>query len=210
MVYRDIQREIGKRLGDPDLKRFRGLINQCFVDSMCSILAKEEGYNLVEIPDLIKEIDHTLDLENSQYTVSLPSLAASGSVIRLLDVFQRPDENFTSSLTLKEIPKEEYKRMALEVAFRPTSEEVFYFRRGNNIYFVSGQIADDEIGISVVFQFIENPDPDDWDTSTDLITGLNYSRNFIYRIISETVLNISNLPAFTGQPAKEGAYSNAD
>ena len=207
MVYRDIQREIGKRLGDPDLKRFRGLISQCFVDSMCSVLAKEEGYNMVEIPDLIQEIEHTLALENSQYTVSLPSLAASGSVIRFLDVFQKPDENFTSALTLKEIPKEEYKRMALEVAFRPTSEEVFYFRRGNNIYFVSGQIADDEVGISVVFQFIENPNPDDWDAPTDLITDLNYSRNFIYRIISETVVNISNLPAYAGQPAQEGAYS---
>jgi len=206
MVYRDIQREIGKRLGDPDLKRFRGLISQCFVDSMCSVLAKEEGYNMVEIPDLIQEIEHTLDLQNSQYTVSLPSLAASGSVIKFLDVFQKPDENFTSALTLKEIPKEEYKRMALEVAFRPTSEEVFYFRRGNNIYFVSGQIADDEVGISVVFQFIENPNPDDWD-SKDLITDLNYSRNFIYRIISETVVNISNLPAYAGQPAQEGAYS---
>ena len=206
MIYRDIQREIGKRLGDPDLKRFRGLISQCFVDSMCSVIAKEEGYNMVEIPDLIQEIDHTLDLKNSQYTVSLPSLAASGSVIRFLDVFQKPDENFTSALTLKEIPKEEYKRMALEVAFRPTSEEVFYFRRGNNIYFVSGQIADNEVGISVVFQFIENPNPDDWD-SKDLITDLNYSRNFIYRIISETVVNISNLPAYAGQPAKEGAYS---
>jgi hypothetical protein len=207
MVYRDVLREIGKRLGDPDLKRFRGLVSQCFVDSMCSVLAKEEGYNLVEIPDLIQEIDHTLDLQNSQYTVSLPSIATSGSVIKLLDVFQRPDQNFTSALTLKEIPQEEYKRMALEVAFRPTSEEVFYFRRGNNVYFVSGQIADDEVEISVVFQFIENPNPEDWDESTDLITGLNYSRNFIYRIIGETVLNISNLPAFTGQPAKEGAYS---
>tara|TARA_Y100000296_G_C5100514_1_gene219687 strand:- start:248 stop:871 length:624 start_codon:yes stop_codon:yes gene_type:complete len=207
MVYRDIQREIGKRLGDPDFKRFRGLISQCFVDSMCSVLAKEEGYNMVEIPDLIQEIEHTLALENSQYTVSLPSLAESGSVIRFLDVFQKPDENFTSALTLKEIPKEEYKRMALEVAFRPTSEEVFYFRRGNNIYFVSGQIADDEVGISVVFQFIENPNPDDWDGNTDLITDLNYSRNFIYRIISETVVNISNLPAYAGQPAQEGAYS---
>lgn len=206
MIYRDIQREIGKRLGDPDLKRFRGLISQCFVDSMCSVIAKEEGYNMVEIPDLIQEIEHTLDLQNSQYTVSLPSLAASGSVIRFLDVFQKPDENFTSALTLKEIPKEEYKRMALEVAFRPTSEEVFYFRRGNNIYFVSGQIADNEVGISVVFQFIENPNPDDWD-SKDLITDLNYSRNFIYRIISETVVNISNLPAYAGQPAQEGAYS---
>ena len=207
MIYRDIQREIGKRLGDPDLKKFRGLISQCFVDSMCSVIAKEEGYNMVEIPDLIKEVEHTLDLENSQYTVSLPSLAASGSVVRFLDAFQKPSESFTSSLTLKEIPKEEYKRMALEVAFRPTSEEVFYFRRGNNIYFVSGQIADDEVGINVVFQFIENPNPSDWDGSVDLIVDLSYSRNFIYRIISETVLNISNLPAFTGQPAQEGAYS---
>ena len=207
MIYRDIQREIGKRLGDPDLKRFRGLISQCFVDSMCSVLAKEEGYNMVEIPDLIKEVDHTLNLENSQYTISLPQLAGSGSVIKLLDVFQRPDENFTSALTLKEIPQEEYKRMALEVAFRPTSEEVFYFRRGNYIYFVSGQIADSEVKISVVFQFIENPDPSEWTQNIDLISDLNYSRNFIYRIISETVVNISNLPAFTGQPAQEGAYS---
>ena len=169
MVYRDIQKEIGKRLGDPDLKRFRGLISQCFVDSMCSVLAKEEGYNMVEIPDLIKEVDHTLNLENSQYTISLPQLAGSGSVIKLLDVFQRPDENFTSALTLKEIPQEEYKRMALEVAFRPTSEEVFYFRRGNYIYFVSGQIADSEVKISVVFQFIENPDPSEWTQNIDLI-----------------------------------------
>jgi len=207
MIYKDVQKEIGKRLGDPDLKRFRGLISQCFVDSMCSVLAKEENYNLVEIPDLIKEIDHTLDLKNSQYTVSLPSIASSGSVIRFLDIFQRPNEDFASALTLKEIPQEEYKRMALEVAFRPTSEEIFYFRRGNNIYFVSGQLADEEVEISVVFQFIENPNPDEWNDNTNLINTLNYSRNFIYRIISETVVNISNLPAFTGQPAKEGAYS---
>ena len=207
MKYRDILREVGKRLGDPDLQRFRGLVSQCFVDSMCGLLAKEEGYNLVEIPDLIKEVEHNLEFENSQITVSLPDLASSGSVIKLVDVFQRPSMDFVQALTLKEIPREEFKRMALEVSFRPTSEEVFYFRRGNNIYFVSGQIADDEVGISVVFQFIENPNPDDWDAPTDLITDLNYSRNFIYRIISETVVNISNLPAYAGQPAQEGAYS---
>ena len=208
MIYRDILREIGKRLGDPDLKRFRGVVTQCFVDSMCGILSKEEGYNDVEIPDLIKEVEHTLDFSNSQYTVSLPSLSGSGSVIRLMDVFQRPDENFTSSLTLKEIPKEDYKRMALEVSFRPASEEVFYFRRGNNIYFVSGQIADDEVSTTVVFQFIENPNPDDWKMTTNFMTNLNYSRNFIYRVINETVKNISNLPMASGQPSQKGAYDN--
>jgi len=208
MKYRDILREVGKRLGDPDLQRFRGLVSQCFVDSMCGLLAKEEGYNLVEIPDLIKEVEHNLVFENSQITVSLPDLASSGSVIKLVDVFQRPSMDFVQALTLKEIPREEFKRMALEVSFRPTSEEVFYFRRGNNVYFVSGQLIDDGADTAVVFQFIENPNPDDWSGDVDLISGLNYSRNFIYRVIGEAVLNISNLPAFTGQPAKaEEAYS---
>ena len=208
MKYRDILREIGKRLGDPDLQKFRGLVNQCFVDSMCGMLAKGEGFNLVEIPDLIKEVEHNLIFENSQVDVSLPSLALSGSVIKLVDVFQRPSMNFTQALTLKEIPTEEFKRMALEVSFRPTSEEVFYFRRGNNIYFVSGQLVSDGADTAVVFQFIENPNPDDWNGNVDLIAELNYSRNFIYRVIGESVLNISNLPAFTGQPAKAGeAYS---
>ena len=82
MKYRDILREIGKRLGDPDLRRFRGVVSQCFVDSMCDIISKEEGYNDVEIPDLIKEVEHTLNLKNSQNTVSLQSLSGSGSVIR--------------------------------------------------------------------------------------------------------------------------------
>ena len=140
--------------------------------------------------------------------MSLPSLASSGSVIKLVDVFQRPSMNFTQALTLKEIPREEFKRMALEVSFRPTSEEVFYFRRGNNVYFVSGQLVDDGADTAVVFQFIENPNPNDWSNDVDLISELNYSRNFIYRVIGETVLNISNLPAFTGQSAKaEEAYS---
>jgi hypothetical protein len=207
MIYRDILREIGKRLGDPDLKRFRGVVSQSFVDSMCSILSKEEDYNDVEIPDLIKEVDHTLVFENSQYMVSLPSLAGSGSVIRLVDVFQRPSENFTSSLTLKEIPREDYKRMALEVSFRPTSEEVFYFRRGNNIYFVSGEIADDESSTTVVFQFIENPNPDDWANSVNLVTELNYSRNFIYRVINETISNISNQP-LASKPSPQAGVVN--
>ena len=85
---------------------------------------------------------------------------------------------------------------------------MFYFRRGNNVYFVSGQLVDDGADTAVVFQFIENPNPTDWEDNVDLIAELNYSRNFIYRVIGETVLNISNLPAFTGQPAKaEEAYS---
>jgi len=40
-----------------------------------------------------------------------------------------------------------------------------------------------------------------------LLTDLNYSRNFIYRVITDTVANISSLPAFSGKQVAEGAYS---
>ena len=43
MKFRDALREIGKRLGDPDLRKYKGLVRQCFVDSMAKILYEEEG-----------------------------------------------------------------------------------------------------------------------------------------------------------------------
>ena len=205
MKFRDALREIGKRLGDPDLRQYKGLVRQCFVDSMAKILYDEEGFNLVEIPDLIKEVEHSLDLSNQQATVNVPSLAASGSVIRLVDVFQRPQVDLNASVTLKEIPYSEYKRMQLEISFRPARFEVFWFRRGNIIYLVASELVSLLGDLTLVFQFIENPDPGDWTGSIDLISDLSYSRNFLYRVIGSTVENISNLPAFAGKPA-QGVY----
>ena len=49
MNYTEVRREIGRRLGDPDLKKYRGLVSQCFVSSMCQLLENEENYNLEEI-----------------------------------------------------------------------------------------------------------------------------------------------------------------
>ena len=205
MKLRDALREIGKRLGDPDLRQYKGLVRQCFVDSMAKLLYDEEGFNLVEIPDLIKEVDHSLDISNQQATVSVPKLAASGSVIRLVDVFQRPQVDLNSAVTLKEIPYSEYKRMQLEISFRPARYEVFWFRRGNIIYLVTSERVSLLGNITLVFQFIENPDPSDWTGSVDLISDLSYSRNFLYRVIGSTVENISKFPAFSGKPA-QGAY----
>ena len=205
MKFRDALREIGKRLGDPDLRQYKGLVRQCFVDSMAKILYEEEGFNLVEIPDLIKEVEHTLDISNQQAVVNVPTLAKSGSVIRLVDVFQRPQVDFNIAVTLKEIPYEEFKRMALEVSFRPARYEVFWFRRGNQIYIVTSELAAELGNLPLVFQFIENPNPGDWTGNVDLISDLSYSRSFLYRVIGSTVENISGLPAFGGQPS-QGVY----
>jgi len=206
MKYRDILREVGKRLGDADLIRFKGLVSQCFVDSMCKMLSSGEGYSIEEVPDLVEEIDTGLSLENQQDVVSLSALLPSGKLLRLLDIYQPPTLQFSSAITLKEIEHGEFRRMHLEVSFRPTSDEVFWFRRGNDIYFIAGQLAEEQYDLSVIFQFLKNPDPADW-TESDLLADLNYSRNFIYRVITDTVVNISTLPAFTGVQAVEGAYS---
>ena len=205
MKYRDALREIGKRLGDPDLRQYKGLVRQCFVDSMAKILYDEEGFNLVEIPDLIKEVEHPLDVSARQATVSIPSIATSGSVIRLVDVFQRPQVDLNLAVTLKEIPYEDYKRMQMEVSFRPARDEVFWFRRGNIAYVITSEKVSTVGTLPLVFQFIENPDPSDWIGSVDLIADKSYSRNFLYRVIGSTVENITKLPAFVGQPA-QGRY----
>ena len=206
MKYRDILREVGKRLGDADLVRYKGLASQCFIDSMCKMLSSGEGFSMEEVPDLIEEVEKELSLSNQQDVVSLSTLLPDGELLRLLDIYQQPQADFDSAITLKEIEHNEFKRMHLEVSFRPTSDEVFWFRRGNDIYFIAGLLAETQFDLAVMFQFLKNPNPDDWEDS-DLLTDLNYSRNFIYRVITDTVANISSLPAFTGKQVAEGAYS---
>ena len=208
MKYRDILREVGKRMGDPDLIKLKGLVSQCFIDSMCRMLstAESEFFN-EEIPDLIEEIEKGLELQNQQDVVNLTSLLPDGEIVRLMDIYQPPTLQFASAITLKEINQGEFKRMHLEVSFRPTSDEVFWFRRGNDIYFIAGQLAEEQYDLAVIFQFLKNPDPDDWSGEIDLLGDLNYSRNFIYRVIGRTVENISSLPAFAGQSEPEGAYT---
>ena len=62
MKYRDILREVGKRLGDADLVRYKGLASQCFIDSMCKMLSSGEGFSMEEVPDLIEEVEKNLSL----------------------------------------------------------------------------------------------------------------------------------------------------
>ena len=52
-----------------------------------------------------------------------------------------------------------------------------------------------------------NPDPTQWQDTTNLITDENLSRNFIYKTIGKTVENISSYPAFnTGSPVAPQVY----
>ena len=47
-----------------------------------------------------------------------------------------------------------------------------------------------------ILQYLVNPDPTQWQDTTNLITDENFSRNFLYKVIGKTVENIASYPAF--------------
>jgi hypothetical protein len=190
MNYTEVRREIGRRLGDPDLKKYRGLVGQCFISSMCQLLENEENYNLEEISGLVieEQVPLVFDVVNKS-TVNIKDDA-----IQLLDVYQNEMMALGAGYTFYEATPIEFKRMALERAFRPTEREIFWFRRANKIHFIkSEQVVGTPI---VVLQYLMNPDPTTWQDNTNLITGENFSRNFLYKVIGKTVENITSYPAF--------------
>ena len=205
MNYTEVRREIGRRLGDPDLKRYRGLVSQCFVSSMCQLLENEENYNNEEISGLIIDDPQTVHFSGgTQHTIVLRDDA-----IKLINIFQDIDVALGTGITFIEITATDFRRMNLERAFRPTEREIFWFRRANKIQFIRGEFENPNTsGINhVILQYLMNPDPTQWQDTTNLITGENFSRNFIYKTIGKTVENISTYPAFnTGNPVASQAY----
>jgi hypothetical protein len=194
MNYTDVRREIGRRLGDPDLRKYRGLVGQCFISSMCEQLEDEESYNIEEISGLIFD-DHQILVfsDGDQVTITVRDDA-----IKLMDVFQSSDISLGSGVTLIEITQTEYKRMNLERAFRPTERELFWFRRGNKIHFIRSREASAQSSGSpvIVLQYLMNPEPVTWEDVTDLVNTENFSRNFLYKVIGKTVVNIASYPVF--------------
>ena len=55
MTLAEVKREIGKKLGDPDLKRYRGLVKTVFQDAIVNLI-KAEDYTFAEISTLIKTV----------------------------------------------------------------------------------------------------------------------------------------------------------
>ena len=201
MNYTEIRREIGRRLGDPDLKKYRGLVGQCFVSSMCQLLEDEENYNIEEISGLIQVTTEQLVFETSYAEISLRDDA-----IKLMNIYQETPYLVHSILTYYEITQPEYQRMSSERAFRPADGEIFWFRRENKIHFIKSSTAQ-FTGTVIQLQYLMNPDPTQWQDTTNLITDENLSRNFIYKVIGKTVENISSYPAFnTGSPVAPQAY----
>lgn len=186
MTFDDIKKEIGKRLNDPDLKKYRGVLNNVFTQSMCQLIA-ENKYQPEDIPDLIIDDvpDDDVVFENYEASYELPF-----NTLKFLDIYLSTASLMTTPLTLKEVDHEEIKRIQLEPAFAPTHTECFWYRKGKEVKFVLSKDFDpDEAPNSFpfIYSYIENPDPDEWDSSVDLIADIGYSRDFLYNCIDRSL-----------------------
>jgi len=192
MTYEDIKRNIGKRLGDPDLDIYRGLVGDMFVNAMCDLLM-EDKYQPEDIPDLLVDTE-PVDEDGDSVDVAFVNWEGSWELprdtLKFLDVYLSTADLMTTQLTLKEVDHEEIKRIQLEPAFAPTHTECFWYRKGASIKFVLSKDfkpSESPASFPFVFSYIKNPNPDDWTTAIDLISNKGYSRDFLYTAINGAV-----------------------
>ena len=191
MTYTQIRREIGKRLGDDDLVKYKGLVSNGLLEAMCQVLV-EGKCEPVEYPELyVEDALQMIPSTSGTSAVSYPD-----KMLKLIDI-----RAFNDAFT-KEITKEEFERMAIEDAFKPTLNEIFWYQDNKYIWLIAP--TSNLINIPAVFAvYLQNPDSADWSFSTNLIEDLKYGRNFIYKCIDKAVANIAAMPMLQPvQPAQ--------
>ena len=190
MTYTQIKREIAKRLGDNDLKKYRGVIGNSFLQAIGEVMLSGDC-DPVEYPELFKEEFLQIESFMGRKSFDYPS-----KMLKLVDVRARVD------IFTKEISKEEFERMQTEEAFRPTLNEIFWYQDNKYIWLIVS--FDQDIAVPAVSSvYLQNPDSTDWSFSTNLIEDLKYGRNFIYKCIDKAVANIAAMPMLQPvQPAQ--------
>tara|TARA_R100001510_G_scaffold56177_1_gene61267 strand:+ start:1911 stop:2483 length:573 start_codon:yes stop_codon:yes gene_type:complete len=189
MTFTEIKREIAKRLGDNDSKKYRGVIGNSFLQAICEELVSGEC-DPVEYPELYVEESLNVGEVVGRQFYNYPS-----KMLKLIDVRSRAD------IFTKEITKEEYERMQVEEAFRPALNEIFWYQDNKYIWIIA------EFNKGLIPQFIftvylKNPDSSQWNFDVDLIEDLKYGRNFIYKCIDKAVANIAAMPML--RPVTQG------
>ena len=193
MTYTQIRREIGKRLGDDDLVKYKGLVSNGLLEAMCQVLV-EGKCEPVEYPELyVEDALQMIPSTSGTSAVSYPD-----KMLKLIDI-----RAFNDAFT-KEITKEEFERMAIEDAFKPTLNEIFWYQDNKFIWIITP--TSDDVVIPPIFAvYLKIPDATDWGFSTDLIEGLKYGRNFIYKCINRAANNLASYPMGRPVATPEGA-----
>jgi hypothetical protein len=172
MTLLEIKREIGKKLGDPDLDKYRGLVKDAFCDAIVSLLHSED-YTEQEIFSLVERTS-TSDIASGD---TLPS--SSIDAIKILNVVASTNE---SAQLIRKTP-EEIDRIKTDSELDTLANEKFYYLVGSKIYFYPYSTS-----MQIVTNYVKDPDFDGWGDTT-IVDG-KYKLTFIKRAIGLAVSSL--------------------
>jgi|TARA_Y100000310_G_scaffold292562_1_gene321395 hypothetical protein len=209
MFYDTIKKEIGKRLGDPLLDKYRALIGTAFAETVGNmILEKEYTANDIQndpelpYPLFVTKYYSVIDSNSGVRKFTLPS-----DLFMVLDIsFSGEFSNLNPSIphyrpTLREISKNTHRRMVTEDTLKPAAYEIFYLIDNYNIIFYKSNEWEVGMGEVVILLFyLKSPSNEVWQNinstyhnpasifpGLDLERDVGLSPQFILKAINKTV-----------------------
>lgn len=174
MTLLEIKREIGKKLGDPDLSKYRGVVKDAFTDSIVSMLHAED-YTEEEIFSLVLRKETSGVVNGS----AIPWNSASGDlypikIISVVGSIAGSDDHM-----IRKTPQE-IDRIKTDSELAPLTNEIFYYLIGNKIFFHPATKTP-----TVVVKYIKEPEFDGWTDATEVDNF--YRLTFIKRAINRSI-----------------------
>lgn len=187
MTLEAIKREIGKKLGDPDLQKYRGVVQDAFTDSIISLLNLEQ-YTQEEVFSLVKRIA-CVTVEDGQeipFTTDASDVDTTTDSIKILSVVGAAG---TGNQFLRKTP-EEIDRIKTDSELDTWTSEVFWYLVANKIFFHPAEVAEPE---DLLVQYIAEPDFSGWANATDIES--EFRLTFIKRAIGLAVSLLGGVPS---------------
>ena len=166
MIYEDVIKKICSRMGDKLFNRYRDVAGGYFISAIVDTIAGGKGYTLEEISPLVED-------EKRNLSGNFLDLTEIDNLFQVLSISR-------TNYIMKEITEAEYQRGFTEEIFEPSGNEVFWYRKGNMVYFVG---VEDSIAI-VQITYITMP------TEPEYSHDLEYGIGFIHRMINLAVMKL--------------------
>ncbi|MBC8486568.1 MAG: hypothetical protein H8D45_11065 [Bacteroidetes bacterium] len=183
MTFEEIKVSIGKKLSDPLLQEYRGLIKDYFKSVMTTMLTNPEVYNLEEIPELVGYKQEEIHFQSGFYDYDM------SQIDRVLDVNSltlNPSNNYGKRYLIREITKDMLNDYIQNDLLLPVDGELIYCKDGKKLKMITGNQVQT---LRVSITYIMNPNFDSW-LLQDLVTDLKYSERFLMVCIDETARRI--------------------
>ena len=170
MTLSDIKTKIGRRVADPSLDTYSGVVQDYFEQAFATLLKKNDANGF---PYYLNEISPSIQTKNIQMdTVVFDVRIDSINFPNLLKIYAL-DTSHLSRIQFKLTSMETLNGIASISEVKPPDDEGYWAMDGA---IIRGYLND---LVTVRIKYITNPVPADWDDTDDFVIDLKYGYGFI-------------------------------